>query len=116
MSSAKAKQCRRIDLATSATATALRLTGVNLAREDVVYRHVERDLSFGDFAQRGDALFVVGLHERLGVLLELQRSLRSEVHQREAIGGELQTVFNGNACHDVRSFVGAAANDAPMNR
>ncbi len=91
------------------TATAALFFSVDLAGENIFDGHIENDLAVGDLTQAGNDLFVGRSQERLGIFLaELDRTLRSEVDQRESVGSKLKAIFYCYACH-LGSVLGASA-------
>ena len=64
-------------------------------------QHLGRDIAGGDFAQRDDRRLVVfSRHGRLSAICRATSALRGEQYELENIVDVLQTVFDGDACHE----------------
>jgi hypothetical protein len=85
-----------------AAATALlRLLQVDASGQDVIHRHVERDLPLCDLAQRGHGGLVAGVDLGRGALRQLTSTIGRSQGELKAVGDFVQTIFNGDTGHGV---------------
>src|SRR6187402_1222028 len=92
----------------------LRVAFLNVFAHGFIGRTVPVHFALGDFTQRDDGRFVLGIDQRRLTLHELTGAARGQHHQGKTVVFFFQAIFNGNASHSEYPFGGEG--DQPNRR